>query len=221
MADSWLAAAEQFADDARELGFAAAETVAAAWRARCDPDATRSLIQAACALTGGDSQPRIWDKVPPSPSMAAFLESAEELEGEAATAGKHGRDMAAACEDALDQAIAEYEAARKRLAALQRCAPATEEARAALEAEIAALRERMAQLERVMAGCEAALDLLGQVLERLEYALNCFCRVPDDLAEAYEVPLDLIRSGGTLPWSGDFLTGANPVYPAEKITEAA
>ena len=40
---------------------------------------------------------------------------------------------------------------------------------------------------------------------------------PDDLAEAYEVPLELVRSGGTLPWSGDFLTGNQP----DMTTEAA
>lgn len=219
MTASWAAAAEQLADDAREPGFTAAETDAAAWQARCLPEATRGLMQAAHVLTCGDAGHTLWGKVSPSPSAIALLDAAEELEGETAGMAEHGRDMAAACEDTRDRAIAEYEAARRRLDALQRIAPATEEAQREIQAQIAGIRERLAELARVIGDCEAALDLLAQVTGRLDYALNCFRRVPDDLAEAYDVPLAFIRDGGTLPWSGDFLTGT--ANSAETIMNGA
>jgi hypothetical protein len=208
VAETWLAAAEQLADDARDLGFGAAASTASAWQARCLPDATRSLVQAAVSLAGTDALASLWDRLPACPSAGDFLLHAEELEGEAAALGKRASDMTADCRSVLDGALEEHAAARKRLAALQRMAPATEEAITAIQAEITDMQERLAVLGRVIGDCEAAIDLLGQVTERLEYALNCFRRVPEDLAEAYDVPLGFIRDGGTLPWSGDFLTGA-------------
>lgn len=194
MTPAWTAAAEQLADDARQPGFDAAVLVASAWRARCLPDATRSLIQAACALTSGDAVERVWDRPPPCPSADALLQGAEELEGETARLASHARSMAAACESARDQAIAAYENARR-----QALSAAGDTTRTAADQEMHAMSQ-------VIGDCEAALDLLAEVITRLNYAVNCFTQVPADFAEAYDVPLQHIRDGGTLPWSGDFLT---------------
>lgn len=204
---TWTAAAEQLAEDTREPGFAAASLVASAWQARCLPDATRSLIQAACALTSGDAVQHIWDRVPLCPSADALLTAAEDLEGETAALGRHARDMAAACEAARDQAIAAYGNARRQV-----LSASTDTIRAGAE-------QAMREMSQVTGDCEAALDLLAAVLERLEYALRCFLRAPADLAEAYDVPLQFIRDGGTLPWSGDFLTA--PGNSPDLITNGA
>ena len=193
MSTPWLAAAEQLADDIREPGFAAAALVASTWRARCLPEATRSLARAAGALTGGGAMERVWDRVPPCPSAEALLRGAEELEGEAAAMRARAQVMAETCEEARDKAIREYEIARKQ--ARQRW----------LGGPIA--QERMAEMRLVIGDCDAALELLGQVIKRLDYAVHCFRRAPDDFAEAYDIPLEFIRAGGTLPLSGDFLTG--------------
>lgn len=208
MTVSWLASAEQFADDAAGIGCEAVEHTASAWRARCEPDATRSLLQAAAALTGTANLAGLLNPVPPCPSAGDFLRGAEELEGETAALGKHGQDMARDCETARDAAIDEHAKARRRLNRALNADKRDPEVAAAMQAEIDAARETMREMERVIGDCEAALELAGQVLERLEYALRCFRSAPADLAEAYDVPLEFIREGGTLPWSGDFLTGA-------------
>lgn len=215
MITSWTAAAEQLATSAWEMGFDVASTVASAWQARCDPDATRSLVQAAHALTSGDALPSLWAKGQPRQSAEDFLAAAEEHEAQAAVLAKHARDMAAACESARGGVIAEYERAQQRAAKAQ--AGLTSEypaVRAAAQAEIEAAQEIMRQMQQVIGDCDAALELLAQVRERLDYAVGCFQRVPADLEDAYEPALQLVRDGGTLPWSGDFLTGMNPVYSA-------
>jgi hypothetical protein len=208
MTVSWLACAEQFADDACGIGYEAVACTASAWRARCEHDATRNLVRAAAALTGQANLAGLFDPMPPCPSAKHFLRGVEELDGEAAALQKRGQDMNRDCEAALDAAITEYEQARKRLDKARAAGKRDPKAAAAAEAEITAARKRMREMMQVIGDCEAALELLGQVLERLEYALRCFRTVPGDLAEAYDVPLEFIRGGGTLPWSGDFLTPA-------------
>jgi hypothetical protein len=207
MTVSWTGAAEQLADDACGIGYAAVAVTASAWRARCEQDAARSLVQAANALTAGVLS-GLFDPLPPSPSAEDFLMHAEELESEAAALGKHGHDMAADCEAALDEAIAGHAAAKRRLDRALAADKTDPQVAAAAQAEIDAAQAQMQAMRQVIGDCEAALDLLGQVLERLDYAITCFRRVPDDLAQAYDVPLEYIRDGRVLPWSGDFLTGA-------------
>ena len=210
MTDTWLAAAERLAEAARDLGFDVAATVAAAWQARCDPEATRSLVQAAHALTSGDALPALWAKADPCPSARGFLGDAEEHEAQAATLARQARDLEASCGGVLGDAIAGYQQARERAekahARLASGSPAGAAARAELEAACDAMRA----FQQVIADCEAALEVTAAVGERLGYAAGCLRRVPDDLAEAYDIPLQLIRDGGTLPWSGHFLTGAQP-----------
>jgi hypothetical protein len=204
MTTPWLAAAGQLADDAHQPGFAAAALVASAWCARCLPDATRSLARAAGALTSGGAMERVWDRVPPCPSAVALLQGAEELEGEAVAMRARGQVMAETCEEARDNAIREYQAALRQAANAGTVANG--------EAVRAGAEQVMADTALVIGDCEAALELLSQVIARLNYAVNCFRRAPDDFAEAYDVPLQFIRDGGLLPLSGDFLTApATPV----------
>lgn len=194
MPETWTAAAELLADGLREHGFACAYHVAVAWRARVHPDATRSLVNAAVILAGTDAMAALWAPLPPSPDGETWLRGAEEIESEVAAAGRHAERMAKACEDAHERAIAEYETARKQVNG--------DDQTAAPDAQM-----RMREIRPVIGDCEAALDILGAVLERLAAAYRCLIRVPSDLYETYEPAYQHIRDGGTLPWSGDFLTG--------------
>jgi len=203
---TWIAAAEQLAEDGGELGFSAAARVASAFRANCLPEATRNLMTAAYALAGEEVKLRFLDRVEPCATAEEFLTGAEELEGDAAALGKHAADMAAACETALEEAIGAHQAARRRMTAAQ-VNPGSRAARA----EVAAALKAMRAAKRVIAECDAALDLICQVRERLEYVVRCFRCTPADFAEAYDVPLQHLRDGGTLPWSGTFLTAAQQV----------
>lgn len=209
MTEAWPVVAEQLADSARDLGFGAAATVAAAWQARCDPGATRTLVQAAHALTGGDALPRLWDRVAPCPSARDFLAAAEEHEAEASVLATQARDLEAACLAARDDAIAGYEGARQRAVQAQ-ARLSSGRPDAAAQAEIGAACDAMAAMQQVIAASDAALDVTAPALERLGYAAGCLRQAPEALAEAYDIPLQLTRSGGALPWSGDFLTGAQP-----------
>jgi hypothetical protein len=209
VADTWLTAAERLTEAARDLGFEVAATVAAAWQARCDPDATRTLVQAAHALTGGDALPRLWDRVPPCPSARGYLGDAEEHEAQACVLARQARDLEESCDGVLGDAIAGYRQARERAGkAHARLASGTPGA--AAQVALDAAWDAMRAFQQVIADCEAALDVIAPARERLEYATGCLRQAPDAFAEAYAIPLQLTRDGGTLPWSGDFLTGASP-----------
>lgn len=189
---AWTDRAHLLADAIREPGFRAAEVCASAWRARVIPDATRGLVGAASVLTDGQAMAGLWAQVPPCPADSVLLEQAAELEGAAADLLEHAGRLAAACGAELEAAAAEAATAHARLAA-------TAAPDAAAEARLEAAR-------RMMADCEAALEVLGGAAARLDYALNCLRRVPDDYASAYEVPLQHVREAGPLPADGDFLT---------------
>jgi hypothetical protein len=189
---SWTGQAHLLADGIREPGFAAAALNAAAWAAGVNPEATAGLIGAATALTSGDCGPQLWAQAGPLPNDQALLTAAAELEGAVTQLLGYASGMAWDCRAALESAQA---AAASAAAAV----PAgSSQARAAAEDALGAARG-------VIADCEAALEILGSCLGRLEHALNCLRRVPDDLASAYEVPYTHIRDGGTLPYDGDFL----------------
>jgi hypothetical protein len=209
MTETWLGAAERLAEAARDLGFDVAATVAAAWQARCDPGATRTLVQAAHALTSGDALPRIWDRVTPCPSARGFLSDAEEHEAQASVLARQARDLEASCGGVLGDAIAGYQQARERAEnAHARLASGTPDA--AAQAGLEGACDAMRAFQQVIADCEAALEVTGPARERLDYAAGCLRQAPDAFADAYDIPLQLTSDGGTLPWSGDFLTGAQP-----------
>lgn len=207
MTGEWTAAAEQLAAAGHELGFDAARTVASAWRARCLPEATRSLIRAACSLTSGDAKQRLFDHEPPFRTAGDFLAAAEEHEAQAAATAATTRRLAAACGDTRERAIGDHQAAVRQAAA----------ARAGDQAEAA--QETMRITAQVIGDCDAALDLLAQVSGRLGFAIACFRLTPAEYADVYDVPLQFIADGGTLPWSGDFLTP--PGNSPEKVTIGA
>jgi hypothetical protein len=193
---SWTGAAEQLAASAYELGDDIAGLAAAAWSARLLPAAMRSLIQAAVALTAGDAAASVMAPAEPCATAQEYLSGAEDLEGEAAALGRHAARMREACEQARNQASAEYSAAQHQ---------------AAGEGEQAeAAQQRMREASAVMGDCDAALELIAQVLERLAYAADRCRRVPEDFTEAYDVPLEFIAAGGVLPLNGDFITAGTP-----------
>jgi hypothetical protein len=179
----WTALAEELADSIREPGFGAAACVAAAWSARVDPMATRSLVTAAVALAGTDAVPALWEPLPPCPDAATLLEWGENLES-------HVGDLLKRCVDTGMAARAERDAA----------------VRAQREAALAdAARDRRQDAALVAADCEVALDLLALTDGRLRYALDCVRALPADLDEAYEAAGRIVAAGGALPHSGDFI----------------
>lgn len=209
MTATWTAAAEALAEAARDLGFDVAATVAAAWQARCDPDATRPLVQAAHALTSGDALPRLWDRVPPCPSAGDYLAAAGEHEAQAAVLARRAAGMEAACVAAREDAAGAYGRERQRAGRAQ-ARLSSGQPDAAAQAELEAACDAMRAFQQAIADCGAAMEVIAAAGERLGYALACLRSADAALAGAYDIPLQLVRDGGTLPWSGDFLTGASP-----------
>jgi hypothetical protein len=190
----WTGQAHLLADAIREPGFDAAAVNASAWAAGVNPDATAGLIGAATALTSGDCGPQLWAQADPCPSDQALLAVAAELEGAVTDLLKHASALARDCRAALEDATGQAE--RAHAAAASAPAPQARAARTALFAARA-----------VIADCEAALEVLDDAGRRLEHAVTCLRRVPDDLASTYDQPYAHVRDGGELPFSGDFLTG--------------
>ena len=185
---AWTAQAQLLADAIREPGFGCAALNASAWAAGAIPDATAGLIGAATALTSGECGPQLWAQADPCPDDRTLLEQAAELEGACADLLKHASALARDCRSALAAARAAAGAAAAAMDAAK-----TEAARAAARAEIA--------------DCEAALEILDGTGSRLDHALKCLRRVPDDLAGTYETPYTHVREAGPLPHEGAFLTG--------------
>lgn len=203
------AQAEALADAIHEPGFRAAEVTASAWSAGVHPEATHGLVGAALALTDGQAMGSLWARVPPCPDDKTLLEQSAELEGAVAELLAYARKVTGACLEALAAAVARAAAARAAIAAAQAQLAGAEGRDAALLRGIiaAAEIELLAALSEA-ADCECALEILGAVAGRLEYALKCLRRVPDDFAQHYETPLAYRREQGPLPVSGAFLTAA-------------
>lgn len=192
---AWTAQAHLLADAIREPGFACAALNASAWAAGAIPDATAGLIGAATALTSGECGPQLWAQAGPCPSDQALLAAAAELEGAVADLLKQASALARDCRSALASACA---AAGAAAAAMD--AATTAAARAAAESALAAARAEIAD-------CEAALEILDGTGSRLDHALKCLRKMPDDLASTYETPYAHVREAGPLPYEGAFLTG--------------
>jgi hypothetical protein len=180
---SRTACAEEMAEAAREAGHAAAELNAAAWSAGVVPEATHGITGAAVAL--GAPVSSLFARVRPLHDDKAMLESASDLEGSCAEMLRDSRSF-------RQSSAAEHVAACDAIAAMDTGVP---------PAVIIAAQRRIAD-------CEAAIELLDDLIRRLEYALACLYRVPDDLEATYEVPYAHVRAGGVLPRAGDFLTGS-------------
>jgi hypothetical protein len=203
----WTARAEQLAADIREPGYGAAAASAAAWAARVDPDALRSLHSAALVLTDGEALSALWSPLPPCPDQATLLEWGENLESHVGDLLKRCTDLGSAARSEHDAAVrAMREAAREARDAAAAIATSADAGRAAAQAALGSARERERDAYLVIADCEAALDLLQHIDGKLRYSLVRVCSLPADLSETYESTGRLIASGGTLPHSGDFIT---------------
>lgn len=193
---TWTGRAHLLADAIREPGFTCAAVNASAWSAGVNPDATAGLIGAATALTGGDCGPHLWAQADPCPDDKALTAAAAELEGAVADLLGHASALARDCRAALAAAHAKLASAGAALAAAQ--------ARGA-DGAVAAAQGLQGEALAEIADCEAALEVTDDAGRRLEHAVTCLRRVPDDLAGTYETPYAHVRDGGTLPCSGDFL----------------
>lgn len=200
MPSTWLSAAEVFADGIREHGEAAADLTASVWQARVDPDATRSLLDAAAVLTGGDAVARAWERVPACPNARAFLNGVEEIQGECVSSMRYAQDIGRQCADVHDAAAEEYQKARHA-----RDRAAREDSDQS-RVTVAAAEERMTWLSEIIADTEAALEKLDETYGLLHRAVLLLPQVEVDFADACDIPLQHIRDGGTLPWSGHFIT---------------
>ena len=199
----WAAQAQLLADAIREPGFGCAALNASAWAAGANPDATAGLIGAATALTSGECGPQLWAQADPCPDDRTLLAAAAELEGACAELLRQASALARDCRAALAAACA---AAASAGAALD--AATTAAARAAAESALAAARAEIAD-------CEAALEVTDDAGRRLDHAVSCLRRVPDDLASTYETPYQHAREVGPLPHEGAFLTdGILAIGPA-------
>jgi hypothetical protein len=209
MPDSWTGHAELLAADIREPGFTAAAIASAAWSARVDPEATRSLVRAAIVLTSGDATSACWARADPCPDDYTFVAAVAELETGLMQLLATTADMARACIDAMENAASEYQAARNAAIAAQvrMDAAASPQLRAAAEDGYDAAVRQMEAARAVAGDCEAALDILPAVHAALEAAMESVRSVPADMGEVYEVPYQFLRTGRTLPHDADFLTG--------------
>lgn len=209
MPDTWTGHAELLAADIREPGFTAAAIASAAYSARVDPEATRSLVRAAIVLTSGDATSACGMPAEPCPGDYTFYAAVAELETGLMQLLATAADMARACVDSMERAAGEYEAAHNAAgnARGRMASSSTPQAHAAAEAEYDAALQRMDAVRPVLADCEAALDILPVVHAALESAVTCLRQVPEDMGEVYEVPYRFLRSGGRLPHDADFLTG--------------
>lgn len=196
---TWTAQAELLADTIREPGSAAAAITASAWRAGVHPEATHGLVGAAVALAGDEVLSSLWSASSACPDDKTLLAQAADLEGDVAELVRHAGRFAADCCAERASAISAWRAASAALNA----ATAAGDAGAA-----AAARDAMGAAGRVIADCDAALEIIAQVRDRLAYALKCLRQLPDDYASHYELPYEFRRHLGPLPVTGEFLTGS-------------
>jgi hypothetical protein len=204
---NWTPQAEELADSLLEAAFSAATLNAAAWSAGVMPEATQGLVGAAMAL--GAPLHSLFAHVDPLRDDHAMLTAAQDIEGSVAEMLKHAQDL-------WNQIADDLEMAYQALAAISAAVPAGATAEEAAAAQAAAEAARAEAMMRI-ADCETALEILDRAGRRLQYALACLARIPDDLEGVYEAPYDLVRSGGKLPFEGEWLTGATPVTPHHAI----
>lgn len=205
MAAKWTALAEQLDDDAREPGFGAAASYAAACAAGIDPVIPRGLVGAALALTCGDARRSLWERQPPCEDADMLTTWTENLDADITV-------LLARCEDLGEAAGAEYEAAAEQRARALAAASAAaagmlgpEDGRDAAAAALAAAEDAAEEAGHVMADCETALEVAGDLDGRLRYARDQVRPVPAVHDEVYEAPVALAAAGGRMPFSGSFI----------------
>lgn len=178
---SWTDQAEALAQEAAEAGVALAALNAAAWSAGVDPQAVSGITGAALSLAA--PVPSLWVRSRQVRDDRALREAAADFEAACAQMHQQATDLRGRVADDYARAA---EVAGNR-----------EATRAARDAA----RNRMGD-------CEAAAEILAEVAKRAAYAAAALYRVPDDMAETYEVPYAHLARGGALPHEGEWLTGA-------------
>lgn len=178
----WTAQAEHLADTTETAEFAAALYAAAA-AAGLDPAPCTALAGVAIALGTGSAALMRRDAAP-LPDDASLIAAA----------------------DALDTELAHLQRTAGQLA--RRCTADLERARAALAA--ARSDDTRAMLLAQIADCDAALEILGQLAARLDYARQRLAAAVALFGDVYEAPQQHVRGGGVLPYDGRWLTGAGP-----------
>lgn len=201
---TWADRSEALAEEARELGQDIAGIHAAAWRARVDPDATGGLAGAATALWAPTTA--LFSRGKPMPSDRVMAGQTEDREIEAGELFRAAGQLRTGATSALAAAGAALAAAME----------AGRNART--DAERAGAARQEAAARAAMADCEVALEILGEVMSRLGYAIGSLQRVPEDLAETYEAAYRLLDAGGRLPRDTDFLTGT--IHPSGDSSHA-
>lgn len=204
---TWAEQAEELGQDFSELGGAAGELFASAWRARLDLDALGALAGAAVALGQRPAVTRPRRRGEVLPSDREMCERAEDLEADSGDLLRICQQMAAGTQNSWSQACRDLQAARAAWNDAK-----TGEARGVAEHDAADANARIAD-------CEVAMEIISGITGRLSYAIGCLQRVPDDLATTYEAAYSLRRRGHRLPADGDFLTGtpATPDQPSNAM----
>lgn len=177
---SWTDQAEALAQEAAEAGVALAALNAAAWSAGVDPQAVSGITGAALSLAA--PVPSLWVRSRQVRDDRALREAAADFEAACAQMHQQATDLRGRVSDDYQQACA-VAASRKSTSAARDAA------------------------RRRMGDCEAAGEILAEVARRLAYAAAALYRVPDDMAETYQVPYAHLRRGGELPHDGEWLTG--------------
>lgn len=179
--------AEALAGGAEDLGRDCALTAARAWAARIVPAASAGIIGGALVL--GAEHDELFQGAGPLLSDQDMLADAEDLAGAAFELLRAAADLSGGAMAVLSSSRREQQDALRR----------------EREGGGGRARDDADSAARRAADCECALEILGELIPRLQFAIRRLEQVPADLADAYEVPYQHIRSGRALPHSGDFL----------------
>lgn len=192
---TWSQQAEALLGAVVEAGALTAEVCAAAWRAGVHTDATDSLTGAALALYATPSM-LLNGGLTPLPNDVELLNQATDLETAAGVCLVDARQLSDQVAAAARTAARDAEAASR---AIQK-AEKPEHVRAA--------EGKLREAQATVSDCEYAMEVLTGIGPRAARACDLLGQVPDDLATAYELPYQHIRTGRILPADGLFLTAA-------------
>jgi hypothetical protein len=228
--DGKLYTRAEMLDETGDLTEAIAEVLAGAQGAGVDPRAVISLTAALRTLDPGASVSYAAgsqkDRRDGSGygSDGEFLEALSDAEDQVSEHLREVKEVQEQVVLALDSAQEDLEQARDDLAAAKEdlaaayakptrepcdgCHSARAAAIAAVEAAAAEAEARITDALRRIGICDAAVDILDPLAERLARALAQLRTVPEDLGEVYELVYAFVCSGGKLPQYGRWIDGA-------------
>lgn len=210
-----LYARAEMLEDTTELARAVVSVLAGGQASGVDPAAVTSLAGAARALDpGADTAYEAGGPQDRRPgggyrSDSDMLEAVADAEEDVQERLREVQQLAGRVTAALDAAEAALADARRALAGAHAmptknpCDGCHDQKQAAIMAAEAAV----ADAQEPIRICDAALDLLGPLTERLRRALVLLRQVPHDLGEVYELVYEFIRKGGKLPVPGRWIEG--------------